>query len=105
MYVEFLKNICFTKRKLKDDEVVSLGKIFSTILQRKFPPKCKDAGSFSIPCTIRTIRFERAMLDLGALINVILYSIYDSHNIGPLKGTSVIIQLAYMSIAYPKSLL
>ena len=49
---------------------------------------------FTIPCKIGNTRFERAMLDLGASINVMPYSIYASLNLGPLEETSVIIQLA-----------
>ena len=43
------------------------------------------------------------MLDLGALINVMPYSIYASLNFGPLEETSVINQLADRSNACPRS--
>ena len=42
------------------------------------------------------------MLDLGASINVMPYSIYASLKLGPLKQTEVIIQLADRSNAYLK---
>ena len=42
------------------------------------------------------------MLDLGASINVMPYSIYVSLKLGPLNKTGVVIQLADRSIAYPK---
>ncbi|XP_068638472.1 uncharacterized protein [Aristolochia californica] len=48
------------------------------------------------------IKFEKAMIDLGSLINVIPHSIYASLKIGPLNKTSVLIQLADRSNAYPK---
>ncbi|XP_010247909.1 PREDICTED: uncharacterized protein LOC104590853 [Nelumbo nucifera] len=47
-------------------------------------------------------RIEKAMLDLGASINVIPYSIYASLKLGPLNKTGVVIQLADRSNAYPK---
>ncbi|CAN6685873.1 unnamed protein product [Malus baccata var. baccata] len=50
-------------------------------------------------------RFESAMLDLGASINVMPYSIYASMNLGTLKNDGVIIQLADRSNAYPKGVL
>ncbi|CAN6560292.1 unnamed protein product [Malus baccata var. baccata] len=50
-------------------------------------------------------RFEYAMLDLGASINVMPYSIYASMNLGELKNDGVIIQLADRSNAYPKGVL
>ncbi|CAN6687821.1 unnamed protein product [Malus baccata var. baccata] len=72
---------------------------------RKLPPKCKDPGSFTIPCVIGNTKFEHAMLDLGASINVMPYSIYASMNLGELKNDGVIIQLADHSNAYPKGVL
>ncbi|KAM1940750.1 hypothetical protein ACFX13_028416 [Malus domestica] len=75
------------------------------MLQRKLPPKCKDPGSFTIPCVIGNTRFEHAMLDLGASINVMPYSVYASMNLGELKNDGVIIQLADCSNAYPKGVL
>ncbi|CAL9012117.1 unnamed protein product, partial [Prunus brigantina] len=74
-------------------------------LQRKLPPKCKDPGSFTIPCVIGNTKFEHAMLDLVASINVMPYPIYASMNLGELKNDGVIIQLADRSNAYPKGVL
>ena len=45
------------------------------------------------------------MIDLGASINVMPYSMYDSLKLGPLSKTGVVIQLADRSIAYPKGLI
>ena len=45
------------------------------------------------------------MLDLGASINVMPYSIYASMNLGELKNDGVIIQLADHSNAYPNVVL
>ena len=59
-----------------------MGENVSAVLQKKLPPKCKDPGMFTIPCKILNNRFERAMLDLGASINVMPYSIYASLNLG-----------------------
>ena len=79
-YAKFLKELCSSKRKIKGNEKVSVGENVSAILQKKLPPKCKDPGMFTIPCNIGNIRFERAMLKLGASINVMPYSIYASLN-------------------------
>ncbi|KAL5554345.1 hypothetical protein UlMin_041746 [Ulmus minor] len=104
-YAKFLKELCTNKRKLKGNEIVNFGENVSAVLQRKIPPKCKDPGSFTIPCTIGKVRLERAMLDLGASINVMPSSIFASLNLGPLKETGVIIQLADRSNTYPKGVL
>ena len=93
------------KRKLKGDEKVSVGENVSAVLQRKLPPKCKDPGTFTIPCKIVDTRFERCMLDLGASINVMPHTVYDALRLGPLKETRVIISLADRSNVYPVGVL
>ncbi|CAN6711619.1 unnamed protein product [Malus baccata var. baccata] len=104
-YAKFLKELCTTRKRISTKEVVKVGENVSTILQRKLPPKCKDPGSFTISCVIGNTRFKSAMLDLGASINVMPYSIYVSMNLGELKHDGVIIQLAHRSNAYPKGVL
>ncbi|XP_052197262.1 uncharacterized protein LOC127804439 [Diospyros lotus] len=103
-YAKFLKELCTIKRKqkLKRYEKVRVGENVSAIIQRKLPAKCKDLGMFTIPCTIGNTSFEKVMLDLGASINVMPYSIYASLKLGPLNKTGVVIQLADKSNAYPK---
>ncbi|CAN6552291.1 unnamed protein product [Malus baccata var. baccata] len=104
-YAKFLKELYTTRKRISTKEVVKVGENVSAILQRKLPPKCKDPGSFTIPCVIGNTRFESAMLDLGASINVMPYSIFASMNLGVLKNDGVIIQLADRSNAYPKRVL
>ncbi|CAN6694213.1 unnamed protein product [Malus baccata var. baccata] len=104
-YAKFLKELCTTKKRISNKEVVQVSDNVSAVLQRKLPPKCKDPGSFTIPCVIGNTKFEHAMLDLGASINVMPYSIYASMNLGELKNDGVIIQLADRSNAYPKGVL
>ena len=72
----------------------------STLIQ-PLPKKCQDVGTFTIPCIIEQSRFENAMLDLGASINVMPMSIFRSLRLGPLKPTSIVIQLANRSNAHP----
>ncbi|CAN6716221.1 unnamed protein product [Malus baccata var. baccata] len=101
-YAKFLKKLCTTRKRIREKEVVHVSENVSALLQRKLPPKCKDPGSFTIPCVIGNTRFDHAMLDLGASINVMPYSVYASMNLGQLKNDGVIIQLAN---AYPKGVL
>ena len=71
-----------------------MGENVSAVLQKKLPPKCKDPSMLTILCKIGNTRFKHAMLDLGASINVMPYSMYASLNLGPLEETGVVIQLA-----------
>ncbi|XP_071939292.1 uncharacterized protein [Coffea arabica] len=103
-YAKFLRDLCVNRRRLKGDERVIVGENVSVVLQRKLPPKCGDPGMFTIPCKIGNTVIRRAMLDLGASINVMPKSIYASLKLGPLKETGIIIQLADRTNAYPDGL-
>ncbi|KAM2888404.1 hypothetical protein FF1_012133 [Malus domestica] len=88
-YAKFLKELCTNKRRFNDQETVALSEEVSAVLQRKLPPKLKDAGSFTIPCVIGGKEFGKALCDLGASINLMPYSVYDSLNLGDLKETKM----------------
>jgi hypothetical protein len=77
---------------------VALTEEVSAVLLRKLPPKLKDLGSFTIPCRIGDHDFEQALLDLGAGVNLLPYTIYETLGLGELKPTSVTLQLADRSI-------
>ncbi|CAN6573189.1 unnamed protein product [Malus baccata var. baccata] len=104
-YAKLLKKLCTTRKRIQEKEVVHVSENVSALLQRRLPPKCKDSGSFNIPCVIGNTRFDHAMLDLGASINVMPYFVYASTNLGKLKIDGVIIPLADRSNAYPKGVL
>nr|XP_027060713.1 uncharacterized protein LOC113687258 [Coffea arabica] len=70
-YAKFLKEIMTRKRKLEDCETIALTEECSAIIQNKLPPKLKDPGSFSIPCTIGSVDFSKALYDLGASVSLI----------------------------------
>ncbi|OMO92485.1 Retrotransposon gag protein [Corchorus capsularis] len=99
-YAKFLKQLCTNKKRLQSK--VSAGTNVSAVLQKSLPPKCKDPGTFSITCSIGRSIIENAMLDLGASLTVMPYSFYKSLNLGFLKNTDVILQLANGSLVYPK---
>ncbi|XP_075475594.1 uncharacterized protein LOC142506773 [Primulina tabacum] len=101
-YAKFLKEILSNKRKLVDFETVKLSEECSAILQNKLPPKFKDPGSFSIPCTIGSSFFSKALCDLGASINLMPYSCFEKLGIGEVKPTTISLQLADRSIKYPR---
>ncbi|KAK9713580.1 hypothetical protein RND81_06G036800 [Saponaria officinalis] len=90
------------KRKSCPAQDKDVSEQVSAMFQRKLPPKCNDPGMFTVPCTVGSTTFLDAMLDLGASINVLPYSLYQSLKLGPLQKTGVVIQLADRSNAYPK---
>lgn len=63
-----------------------------------------QGSTFIIPCTIGNTRFEKCMLDIRSSINVMLYLIYNSLNLGLLEETGIIIQLTDRSNVYLRGL-
>ncbi|XP_017982311.1 PREDICTED: uncharacterized protein LOC108663237 [Theobroma cacao] len=104
-YVKFLKDILSKRRKLSEFETVSFTEECSAILQNKLPPKLKDLGSFTIPCTIGNLFYTKASSDLSASINLMPWSIFEKLGLGECKPTSVTLQLANHSYVYPKEII
>ncbi|KAL6553844.1 hypothetical protein OROMI_019517 [Orobanche minor] len=77
----------------------------SAIIQQKLPPKLKDPGTFTVPCTIGKINCGKALCDLGASINLMPLSIFQKLNMGEAKATTVSLQLADRSIKYPRGII
>ncbi|XP_073039161.1 uncharacterized protein [Primulina eburnea] len=104
---KILKELCTTKKrhKLKGCKKEKIGEHISAVIQKTIPIKCSDPGMFSIPCTIGDIRLEKAMLDLGASINVMPDSVYNYLELGPLTETGIVIQLADRSTVYPRGVI
>ncbi|XP_022845337.1 uncharacterized protein LOC111368339 [Olea europaea var. sylvestris] len=74
-YAKFMKEVISNKQKLEEYETVKLTEECSAIFQKKLPQKRKDPDSFTIPCTIGSSSFEKALCDLGASINLMLLSV------------------------------
>ncbi|GJX31058.1 reverse transcriptase domain-containing protein [Tanacetum coccineum] len=62
----------------------------SAILQNKLPPKLGDPRSFLIPCKLANSAEYLALADLGASINLMLYSLYAALSGTNLKPTRMI---------------
>ena len=55
-------------------------------------------------CVIGNTEIERALLDLGAGVNLLPYSMYQQLGSGELKPTSTVLQLANRSIKKPRGI-
>ena len=93
-YVKFMKDILSKKRKLGDYETMALSEECSAILPKKLSPKLKDPSSFTIPCAIGNLVFEKSLCDIGASINLIPWSIFKKLKLGEARPTTVTLQLA-----------
>ncbi|XP_027169924.1 uncharacterized protein LOC113769792 [Coffea eugenioides] len=104
-YAKFLKEIMTKKRKLVDSEIIALTEECSAIIQNKLPPKLKDPGSFTIPCTIGNVEFSKVLYDLGASVSLIPLTVARQLGLKELKCTNISLQLANRSIRHPMDVL
>ncbi|KAL5564121.1 hypothetical protein UlMin_027285 [Ulmus minor] len=101
-YVKFMKDVLTNKRKLGEFETVAPTNEYILLLQTQIPPKLKDPGSFTIPCSIGNRYCGQALCDLGASINLMPMSVFKQLGIGDARPTIVTLQLADHSFAHPE---
>ncbi|XP_019240670.1 PREDICTED: uncharacterized protein LOC109220666 [Nicotiana attenuata] len=77
----------------------------SAILQNKLPQKLGNPGSFTIPCTLGGVYFEKALCDSGASINLMPFSIFRKLDLGEMKDIGVSLQFADQSTKKPKGII
>ena len=102
IYAKFLKDLCTVKRGLNVNKKAFLTEQVSAIIECKTPVKYKDPGCPIISVNIGGISVEKALLDLGASVNLLSYSMYKQLGLGELKPTSITLSLADRSIKIPK---
>jgi len=70
LYANFFKDM-LTKKNwyIHSDKIVVEGNC-SVVIQRILPPKHKDPGVVTIPCSIGEVAIGKALIDLGASINL-----------------------------------
>nr|XP_016478394.1 PREDICTED: uncharacterized protein LOC107799764 [Nicotiana tabacum] len=64
-------------------------------------PKLEDPGAFTIPCTIGSADFAKALCDLGESINLMPYSLFKTFGIGKPRPTSMMLQMADRKMKRP----
>ncbi|CAN6476425.1 unnamed protein product [Victoria cruziana] len=91
-YARFLKELCTKKRRCRKIlDNIMLSEEVSSIIHRRIAKKMADLGTRIIPCILRNIRVEQALLDLGASMNVLPGLFYDAIQLGGLKPTTMTI--------------
>ena len=93
-YGKFMKELLSKKKKLSDMETIALTEGYSAFLTNKLPPKMKDPGSFTIPCSIGNHYLGKALCDFGASINLMPLFTFRKLGIGHMEPTAVTLQLA-----------
>ncbi|GJS72783.1 lysophospholipid acyltransferase 1-like protein [Tanacetum coccineum] len=99
-----LRRFLKEKSKIKKEIKAIMNVHCSTILKDDLPSKEKDLGSFTLPCYINNMCFDKALADLGASISVMPYSTFTNLGLGKLAPTKLIIELADKSVKRPKGI-
>ncbi|KAM7528606.1 hypothetical protein LguiB_032016 [Lonicera macranthoides] len=104
-YAKFLKDLVTQKRRTNVPKKAFLAEQASSIIQYRIPVKYKDPGCPTISCKIGDNHIERALVDLGASVNLLPYSVYVQLHLGELKPTPMTIQLADRSVKIPRGVI
>ena len=103
-YAKFLKDLCTIKKGLGIEKKAFLTEQVSAIIQSKNPVKYKDPGSPTISVNIGGTCIDKSLLDLGASVNLLPYSVYNQLGLGELKPTNITLSLADRSVKIPKGI-
>jgi hypothetical protein len=103
-YAKFLKDLCIVKRKLNVKKKAFLAEQVSVILHNNNALKYKDPGCPIISCFIGEHKIKKALLDLGASVNLLPYLVFQSLTLGELKPTSVTLVLADRFVKVPRGI-
>ena len=103
-YAKFLKDLCTIKKGLGIEKKAFLTEQVIAIIQRKYPVKYKDPGSPTISVNIGGNCIDKSLLDLGASVNLMSYSVYKQLGLGELKPTNITLSLADRSVKIPKGI-
>ena len=99
-----MKDLCTVKKGLGIEKRAFLIEQVIAIIQSKTPVKYKDPGSPTISVNIGGTSIDKALLDLGANVNLLPYLVYKQLGLGELKPTNITLSLADQSVKIPKGI-
>ncbi|XP_047268854.1 uncharacterized protein LOC124898824 [Capsicum annuum] len=103
-YAKFMKELLTKKRKVSCEPIDNIhhcGAVSSQSLVQKEP----DPGAFTIPCTVGSIKFTKALCDLGASINLMPLDIYKNLGLGDPTPTTMRLVMANRLMKWPVGVL
>ena len=103
-YAKFLKDLCTVKKGMGIHKKAFMTEQVSSIIQCKTLVKYKDPGTPTISVNIGGTCIDKALLDLGASVNLLPYSVYKQLGLGELKPTNITLSLADRSVKIHKGI-
>ena len=99
-YAKFMKDLCTVKRKLGVNKEAFMTEQSTSLIRNNLPPKYKDPGSPTISIVVGHSKLGHALVDLGASVNLMPYSVYVELGLGVLEPTNITLQLADRSVKF-----
>ncbi|XP_070022781.1 uncharacterized protein [Nicotiana sylvestris] len=93
-YAKLMKDLVKKKRSMNCETI-------KTKHVHSMAPKLEDLGAFTIPCTIGSANFAKALYDLGENINLMPYSVFKALGIGQPRPTSMRLQMVDRTMKRP----
>ena len=103
-YAKFLKDLCMVKRKLGVNKEAFMTEQSTSLIRNNLPPKYKDLGSPTISIVVGNSKLGHTLVDLGASVNLLPYSVYVDLGLGELEPTNITLQLADRSVKNPRGI-
>ena len=103
-YAKFLIDLSIVKRKLGVNKDAFMTEQSTSLIRKNLPPKYKDPGSSTISSVVGNSKLGNALVDLGASVNLLTYSVYVKLGLGELELTNITLQLADRSVKNPRGI-
>ena len=103
-YAKNLKDLCIVKKGLGIDKEAFLTEQVSSIIQCKTLVKYKDPRTPTISVNIGGSCIDKALLDLGASVNLLPYSVYEQLGLREMKPINITLSLADRLVKIPKGI-
>ncbi|XP_016574223.1 uncharacterized protein LOC107871878 [Capsicum annuum] len=87
-FTKFMKDL-ITKKRLVSCEPVDNIYHCCDVVTRSLVEKKDNLGTFTIPCTIKSFNFIRALCDLGASINLMALAVFKQLGLGAPEPTTM----------------
>nr|XP_016485247.1 PREDICTED: uncharacterized protein LOC107805687 [Nicotiana tabacum] len=104
-YAKMMKDLMSRKFDFQDLSTITLTQTYSAVVEKPMAQKISDLGNFTIPYTIGSYAFAKALCDLGANINLMSLAVYTKLGIGRARPTSMLLQLADRIVKRPTGIL
>ena len=98
-YTKFLKDLISNKKRMEEFETVTVSKKCSALITNKLAFKCRHLRSLTITCTIGSLKFQKALCDLGTSISLMPLLIFKKLGLEAIKQICICNWLIFQPIS------